>query len=786
MHNRHERGAQDSVDEPSLSEARRHLQRELLRQHRFGAHLPNVVRTPVGSLDKYGVGVSLYFSFMLGLSGLMVTCGIATLPVVLHNKEAMRNMTLSGNSTHVKDDGTGFETLRGTVVGMDDTYGSRMDVFIMEMIVTALLLAFIVVYDQKTRRRRNRTSRGGARGTHRSAPLSSPQFPATITPGRRALVIEHLPKDLYVDTDGIQEFYEMVLRPSGETTTMSAHRVESVVLQRNNARMLLAAAELELARRRLRHLTHGVEGRAEDASDVSRVERVGWVQRFLWYVYFGRGIRYWRWLARFSAQYLERAKEGPRGRASKQPVRAFVVFRSEADRNRAMRLTQRGFLERCLAEDPLGRCPAREAPEPSDVQWDVPHISTWLDRLTKFLSNLCTLLILGFSFWVLFQLQRIRSLYSTVSTFTSDPSTAGGTVEGLNVVSTLESFVPGVFISSLNLLLPPIIKGLVLGIEFHTTHSSLQASMLRKLVFTRILNSAVIPFLATPSNIMADDGVLRRLQSVLFADLIIRNSVRLLDPFTLFVRYVWARFARSRADLNDLWSPATWNLAERYTDAFSTFAFTTFFGSLLPSAYWVAALTLVVAYWVDKRLLFNHWQRAPSMDDTVARSALSFFVIISAGRMCVSAWIMANWPLSLLPGDASNSILEVNLSDKMVLANAARGTTVVHIASAALVVLSSIGVYVRRRVRRCCRATFVGSVGRGESIPRLGQLDLNLGAGTGRTGPDALETFEPRLWIESGHGSKMETGNRFLRGGFENEVSWFVRAQAQDRAEDTV
>lgn len=732
---------------PSVSDAQVRLRDRMPRQANGAPY--TLLGTTVRTLGDFGIGVGLYFSFLLNLSAVMLVSGAGSFPVILRNAHELRDIAVSPQSGSLNYTSLphpivpdGFEPLRGTTAGLewvDITYDERWDVFTMELCVSTFLLIFIVINTRATSR------------------LEETIDKDHITGRDYSLVVDELPQHIQ-SADQVRSFYEHLLRPVGQS--QDHQRVAVVVLQRHNARLMLHTAEMALARSRLQRITQGREGTRDDLSDIPRVPNVGWVQRFAWYVFLGRSIQYWRWLAHFSNECI-RDCTTTQSTSIKRPFRAYVVFDNPADRNEALRRTQRGWCEQWVeSRNPLARCPAYVAPEPSDIRWDALHVHWVIKYIAAVISTLCTFFILAFSFWVLFQLQRVRSVYSSSSSSARpDPSTS--TVDGVAVEQThWESFLPGVFIACVNMALPAAIKGLVLGIEFHSTHSSLQTSLLSKLVFTRILNSAVIPFLATPTGIMTNGGVLRRLQSVMFADFLVSNFVRYVDPWTLFVRYVWARYAYTQPDLEDLWEGAQWTLAERYTDAFSTLAFTAFFGPLIPSAYWIAAITFITAYWIDKRLLFVHWIRSPAMDSAIARRTVTFLTYVLIVHLLSSSWVLANWPLREFDV-APNRNTAVDISDKLQWRGNATGNAAIQLYLCIGVVVIATLQHLRRRMWLFLRHIFFGH---GEYEAQ--RSTRTQPAERARAMDNFATLYEPSVWLEDVEGE----GNRYFPQGFENEV----------------
>lgn len=558
-------------------------------------------------LDECGAGIGLYFRYIVRTSVFLAISGVIALPVLYEN--TMLNFENHSNVHR-------FDMLRGTP--HHSKYNKEWTTLAMELGIVACLAYHAYTYRDHRRLKRRQIDEN------------------TITPSDYALILES-PHPHLSSPSAIFNSFKDILDLDQTEKEGVYNSVVSVVLQPNQGYLLDYAAENAMAQRRLAHIK-GLPTTQRDPN-YNVLKETGLFQRFKWYIMWGRGEKYYTWLIAWTKMMLQEESEKINTPGQGKATRAVVLFKNPHIRDRALSLVSGGWCERMVETHPLRSTRVYRAPEPSDIMWGAPVGMRWQRLVGYCCSNLVCGLVLCLSLIILLVLQRIRMVLISK-----------GGWNGNSSVPWVVQIVPGIFIALLNSLLPVIMKGLVLGLEYHTTHTSLQQSMMQKLVASRILNSTVVPFLATPSSLLLDRGTLSALQNILLADFAISNLVRFIDPWTTWVRYVWTLGAQSDIDKQDLLGRASWTLAERYTDSLATLSFACVFGPLIPTAYGVASLTLITAYWIDKYLLATHWAPGPKLDEGLAKRTSRFLWAVALLHCASSAWIFANWPFDTSSG----------------------------------------------------------------------------------------------------------------------------------------
>uniref|UniRef100_A0A7S1XXG6 WW domain-containing protein n=1 Tax=Phaeomonas parva TaxID=124430 RepID=A0A7S1XXG6_9STRA len=208
-----------------------------------------------------------------------------------------------------------------------------------------------------------------------------------------------------------------------------------------------------------------------------------------------------------------------------------------------------------------------------------------------------------------------------------------------------ESGNAAIFIAIANAILPFIMKFLT-SYEVHVDEGDLQQSMLMKLTAARMLNSAIILYLVTPWGDTFSEEALGNVQGILIADCFQTPVIRILAVLAGFAYnyFVSAKKARTQEQLNYLFQPASWTLAERYTDMVKTIFVGLFYSSILPSALFITAAAMFSAYVADKFALFYLWKRPPAFDGTLAKQVRFIVIFCVLIHFVMARIFFANWP----------------------------------------------------------------------------------------------------------------------------------------------
>jgi hypothetical protein len=216
----------------------------------------------------------------------------------------------------------------------------------------------------------------------------------------------------------------------------------------------------------------------------------------------------------------------------------------------------------------------------------------------------------------------------------------------VQVLATKSSSLVALFISCINVILPQLALYTTFYVEAHVQRSDMEMSTLLKLVVVRCVNSGVLIYLTVSENSRFSEEHLAHVQSILIADAVTTPVFRLLDISGLINRYVFSRGVGTQEELNVLFTPTAWTLAERYTDMLKTIFCGLFFAVPMPSGLIITACAMFSTFCVDKYSLLRLWRRPPALDDSLATTSRVFLAMTVFAHITVSTNYFAHWPFN--------------------------------------------------------------------------------------------------------------------------------------------
>ena len=139
-------------------------------------------------------------------------------------------------------------------------------------------------------------------------------------------------------------------------------------------------------------------------------------------------------------------------------------------------------------------------------------------------------------------------------------------------------------------------------------------------------------------------AALKQIQGILIADAIASPLLRFVDLGGIYNRYIKAPTVHTQQEMDILWSPQDWSLAERYTDILKTIFVGLMYAVPLPSGLFITAVALLSTYVVDKYSLCRVWRRPPALDDRLSKLNRFFMISMLWAHLFFSRIFFANWP----------------------------------------------------------------------------------------------------------------------------------------------
>jgi len=296
--------------------------------------------------------------------------------------------------------------------------------------------------------------------------------------------------------------------------------------------------------------------------------------------------------------------------------RMFVTFDTEIALDTAC-------FESFKCKDPRGKFPkVKQACEASDLIYANMATGIWNRRVREYMGYIiCFGLIFG-SLAILVYLNELRI----------NPTYGGYAVAVAN--SFLKVFC----------------EFWVKNIERPLTYSDQQFSLMTKLTLARVCNTAILLlFTCDKSSINGqflylNTEFVAKVQSTIQADITL-SLARVMDGPRLAKRAL-ARFAKpaTQTQLNKMYEPTKWNLAERYSDSIKTLFTCLFYVSVLPTGLGYATAAFALAYASDKYCILRTWQRPPEFDYKMSVTARYILEWTLCAHLAITWYLYRKWP----------------------------------------------------------------------------------------------------------------------------------------------
>lgn len=198
-------------------------------------------------------------------------------------------------------------------------------------------------------------------------------------------------------------------------------------------------------------------------------------------------------------------------------------------------------------------------------------------------------------------------------------------------------------------------------LEQHQTKEREQLSTLNKLLLFRCFNSAlVLYFLMDFTDVLSQENLLL-IQAMLIANLVTIPVLQLLNPYGRFMRWFYGPKAKTQRKLNQYYSGAYWQLAERYTQITKSVGIALFYKALLPTGLVITSVSLLVNYWVDKYCLLRKWKVPPKYDGLLARASGYHLLVMAMASLVMMGHWYDGWPFD---GPTMDAIEETRSESK--------------------------------------------------------------------------------------------------------------------------
>ncbi len=207
------------------------------------------------------------------------------------------------------------------------------------------------------------------------------------------------------------------------------------------------------------------------------------------------------------------------------------------------------------------------------------------------------------------------------------------------------AIVAALTIVSLNNVTPQIVRFLT-KFESHVNETSYASSNYIKMTLFRWVNTVLITAIVTPFMYTAQDGkhLIDAIRILFTAELCQRPIVQLTDWQGHLKRHVLAPRAKDQRRMNLLFSSKEYSIGERYTDITKILFLTCFYATIYPEAWYFAAATLIVVYWVDKFCVLRTWRQGPKISGAISTYSVYYFLLCIVTYFVMGTYNFAGFP----------------------------------------------------------------------------------------------------------------------------------------------
>mmetsp|Transcript_6684 Transcript_6684/g.12568 ORF Transcript_6684/g.12568 Transcript_6684/m.12568 type:complete len:411 (+) Transcript_6684:948-2180(+) len=196
-----------------------------------------------------------------------------------------------------------------------------------------------------------------------------------------------------------------------------------------------------------------------------------------------------------------------------------------------------------------------------------------------------------------------------------------------------------------NTITPMVVRFLV-SFESHIDETSYSSSVYMKITMFRWINTAIVTAVISPFAYTLTDGdqLIESIRIIFTAELVQRPILQLTDWMGNLQRHCFAPRAKDQRRMNLLFSSYEYSIGERYTEITKLLFLTCFYGTLYPAAWYFAAATLFVYYWVDKFCVLRTWRQGPKINAKISIYSVYFFLTCAVTYAVMAAYNVAMFP----------------------------------------------------------------------------------------------------------------------------------------------
>ncbi|KAK3265094.1 hypothetical protein CYMTET_26203 [Cymbomonas tetramitiformis] len=286
------------------------------------------------------------------------------------------------------------------------------------------------------------------------------------------------------------------------------------------------------------------------------------------------------------------------GRHLENTGEALITFNYEAHANNVFRdhvnRGLQGYLFCKSGDAPLfqdQRIFVYRAPEPSDMYWenmDFRGARLFVRRMVAH-SSAIFILGIGATLQYVLEVEKEKARNQSIDAQTTElaDEDTSSTLEKAKENFDLRgvSFVIAGVVVVMNMVITAAIKSLN-EYEAYKTRSQKEMNFILKLTAGHLLNSVFVPIMvADPAYWYVRGGFVEQAFYIQLVNAVLPDIIQLIQLTSRVNIMYMSQFAKTQSQMDKLYAPQTFSIAERYSNILKTFGLSILFGPLLPCSY---------------------------------------------------------------------------------------------------------------------------------------------------------------------------------------------------------
>ena len=200
------------------------------------------------------------------------------------------------------------------------------------------------------------------------------------------------------------------------------------------------------------------------------------------------------------------------------------------------------------------------------------------------------------------------------------------------------AFATGIVVTLINFIFVYMVKWLT-NFEKPLTRSSYEATLVVRLSIAQLLNAITPVFVIAPKNLYNSGGLAEQAVYIQLLAGIAPDVYNLIDPDRFLRRYIFPRVVSTQQQMDELFAPNEFVLAEHYAAVIKTVGLALLFGPMSPLSYLIGFIGIVLTYLVDKYVAIKRARVPRRLTSDNAYSVYNLLWVLGLAQILISGLV---------------------------------------------------------------------------------------------------------------------------------------------------